>query len=55
MKRDFYEFNLEIKELNFLLLYYQKQFEIYVDIFRNEYQKKQNTPENEDFILSVKS
>ena len=55
MKRDFYEFNFEIKELNILPLKYQKQFEIYVDILRNKYQKKQNTPENEDFILSAQS
>ena len=55
LKRDFYEYNFEIKELNILPLDYQKQFEIYSEILRNKYQKKQNTPENEDFILSVES
>ena len=55
LKRDFYEYNFEIKELNILPLDYQKQFEIYTDILRNKYQKKQNTPEKEDFILSAQS
>ena len=55
LKRDFYEYNFEIKELNILLLDYQKQFEIYVDILRHKYKKKQSTPENEDFIISIQS
>ena len=55
LKRDYYEYNFEIKEIDVLLLDYQKQFEIYLDILRNKFQKKQNTPENEDFILSTQS
>ena len=55
LKRDFYEYNFEIKELDVLLLDYQKQFEIYLDILRTKFQKKQNTSENEDFILSTQS
>ena len=55
LKRDFYEYNFEIKELDVLLLDYQKQFEIYLDILRTKFHKKQNTPENEDFILSTQS
>ena len=55
LKRDFYEYNFEIKELDILLLDYQKQFEMYVDILRNKYKKNQKTPENEDFIISAQS
>ena len=55
LNKDFYEYNFEIRELNILLLDYQKQFEIYIDILRNKLKKKQNTPENEDFILSTES
>ena len=55
LKRDFYEYNFEIKELNILLLDYQKQFEIYADILRNKYKKTQQTRENDDFIISIQS
>ena len=55
LKRDFYEYNFEIKEIDVLLLDYQKQFEIYLDILRTKFLKKQNTSENEDFILSTQS
>jgi len=53
LKRDFYEYNFEIEELDVLPLNYQNQFEIYLDILRNKFQKEQNTSENEDFILST--
>ena len=55
LKKDFYEYNFEIKKLNILLFDYRKQFEIYVDILRNKYLKEQNSPENEDLILSAQS
>ena len=55
LKRDYYEYNFEIKEIDVILLDYQKQFEIYLEILRNKFQKKRNTPENEDFILSTQS
>jgi len=55
LKRDFYEYNFEIKELDILPLDYQKQFEIYLDILRNKFKKGLNTLENEDFILSTQS
>jgi len=55
LKRDYYEYNFEIKEIDVILLDYQKQFEIYLDILRNKFKKKQNTPENKDFILSTQS
>ena len=55
LKRDYYEYNFEIREIDVLLLDYQKQFEIYLDILRIKFQKKQGTPENEELILSTQS
>jgi len=55
LKKDFYEYNFEINELDVLKLDYQYQFEIYLDFLRNKLYKKQNTSENEDFILSTMS
>ena len=55
LQMDYYEYNFEIKELGVLPLNNQKQFEIYLDILRNKFQKKQNSIENEDFILSTQS
>ena len=55
LKKDFYEYNFEIKKFNILLLDYRKQFEIYIDILRNKFSKEQNSPENEDLILSTQS
>jgi len=55
LKKNFYEYNFEIKKLNILLLDYRKQFEIYLDILRNKFSKEQNLAENEDLILSTQS
>ena len=55
LKKDFYEYNFVIGELDILLLDYQKQFEIYIDNLRHKFLKEQNTPENEDLILSTQS
>ena len=55
LKKDFYEYNFVIENLDILLLDYQKQFEIYVDILRNKFLKEKNTPENEDLILSTQN
>ena len=53
LKKDFYEYNFEIKKFNILLLDYRKQFEIYIDILRNKFSKEQNSPENEDLIFQL--
>ena len=55
MKKDFYEYNFVIENLDILLLDYQKQFEIYLDILRNKFLKEKDTPENEELILSTQN
>ena len=55
LKKDFYEYNFVIGELDILLLDYQKQFEIYLDNLRHKFLKERDTPEHEDLILSTQS
>ena len=51
--RDFYEYNFKIEDIDVLPLNYDEQFELYADILRNIYKKRQKTKENDDFIIST--
>ena len=55
LKKDKYEYNFSIPNLNIQPLNLYQQFDIYVDILRNKYKKKQLSKENEEFILSTQS
>jgi len=50
--KDFYEYDFKMEEIDIIPLSYEEQFEIYTDILRNKYKKKQKTQENYDFIIS---
>ena len=51
-ERDFYEYDFNIEEIDNHPLTHEEQFEIYVEILRKTYNKKVNSPENDDLIIS---
>ena len=51
--KDFYQYDFNIEELDYKPLSHEEQFEIYVEILRKTYYKKQNTPENDYLIHST--
>ena len=53
--KDFYEYKFKIRGIDIIPLSYEQQFEIYLDILRKKYEKKQKTQENYDFIESSQS
>ena len=50
IKKDFYEYNFNIEEIDVLPMKYEKQFEIYTEILR-KYKIKQSDKESIDFII----
>ena len=52
-ERDFYEYDFNIEEIDNHPLTHEEQFEIYVEILRKTYNKKVNSPENDDLIIST--
>ena len=52
-KKDYYQYDFNIEEINYQPLSHEEQFEIYVEILRKIYNKKQNSPENDYLIHST--
>ena len=50
--RDFYEYKLKIEGIDIIPLELDEQFDIYLEILKDNYKKNQKTKENEDFISS---
>lgn len=55
LKKDKYEYNFSIPNLDIQSLNLYQQFDIYVNILRKKYKKKQLSKESEEFILSTQS
>ena len=55
IKKNYYEYNFIIEEIDVLPMKYEKQFEIYIDILKKKYKKKQKDKEYLDFITLSQS
>ena len=53
IKKDYYEYNFVIEKIDILPLGVETQFQLYADLLRGKYKKRQETRENEEFILST--
>ena len=53
--KDYFEYDLnkKVKEIDFIKASYEQQFEIYNDFIQNTLKKKQDSKENEEFIIST--
>ena len=52
-KKDIYDYDFNIEEVDIQPLSHEEQFEIYVEILRKQYNKRINTIENEDLMAST--
>ena len=50
--KDFYEYNFKLETIGIIKLNYEQQFGMYVDLLRNKFEKKRDSKENEELILS---
>ena len=53
INKDFYEYNLNMENINPFRLSYDQQFEIYIEYLRKVMKKLQNTKENDELIIST--
>ena len=52
IRKDFYEYNLQMETINDIKLSYEQKFEIYVECLRKKLKIKQIAKENDEFIIS---
>ena len=50
--KDYYEYNFKLENIGIIKLNYEQQFGMYVDLLRNKFEKKRDSKENEELILS---
>ena len=50
--KDFYEYNLQMENIDIIKLSYEQQFEMYVDYIRKILKIRQASKENDEFIIS---
>lgn len=50
---DFYDYNLRMNKIDIFKLSYEQQFQIYIDYLRKKLNIKQNSKENDEFIIST--